>query len=35
MTMIEAKYKSEITVTKGILYLAVTGELWGAYCEDL
>ena len=29
------KHKSEFDLTKYTLYLALTGELWGVYCEEL
>ena len=32
MTMTEPK--SNFRLTKNTPYLALTGELWGAYCED-
>ena len=34
-TMTEAKYASEVIFTKVIPYLALTGKLWGVFCEDL
>ena len=34
MTMTEAKYASEVIFTKDTPYLALTGELWGVFCED-
>ena len=35
MTVTEVKYASEVIFTIDIPYLALTGELWGAFCEDL
>ena len=35
MTMAEVKYTSEVRFTKDTPYLALTGELWGVFCEDL
>ena len=32
--MTEVKYASEIIFTKDAPYLALTGELWGVFCED-
>ena len=31
----EVKYASEVIFTKDTPYLALTGELWGVFCEDL
>ena len=31
----EVEYKSRSTPTKYIPYLALTGELWDVFCEDL
>ena len=31
----EAEYKSEYTLTKDTPYLALTGELWSVYYENL
>ena len=33
--MTEAKHKPEFVLTKDTPYLALTGELWSVYCEDL
>ena len=33
--MTEAEYQSGFKLTKDTPYLALTGELWGVYCEDL
>ena len=33
--MTEAGYKSQFLTSKCILYLALTGELWDVFCEDL
>ena len=30
-----AEHKSNIRLTKDTTYLALTGELWGAFCEDI
>ena len=30
-----AESESDIRITTDIPYLTLTGELWGAYCEDL
>ena len=30
-----AEYKSYFELTKGSTYLALEGELWGVYCENL
>ena len=30
-----AKSESDIRITTDTPYLALTGELWGVYCEDL
>ena len=35
MTMTEVKYKSGVISTEDIPYLALTGELWGVFCEHL
>ena len=32
--MTEAEHKSEFERPKDTPYLALTGELWGVYCED-
>ena len=32
--MTVAEHKSNIRLTKGTPYLALTGELWGVFCED-
>ena len=32
--MTEVEYKSELEYTKDTPYLALTGELWDAFCED-
>ena len=32
--MTEAEYKSEFEHTKYTPYLALTGKLWGVFCED-
>ena len=32
--MIEVEYKSEFVSAKDTPYLALTGELWGVFCED-
>ena len=29
-----AENESDISITADTLYLALTGELWGVYCED-
>ena len=29
-----AESESDIRITTSILYLALTGELWGVYCDD-
>ena len=31
----EAEYKSKFLVTKDTSYLALMGELWNVYCEDV
>ena len=31
----DAEYKSEFEYTNGTPQLTLTGELWGAFCEDL
>ena len=31
----EAEYESQFEPTKYIPYLALTGELWNVFCEDL
>ena len=33
--MTEVKYVSEVIITKDTTYLALTGELWCVFCEDL
>ena len=33
--MIEAKHASDAISTKDNPYLALTGQLWGVFCEDL
>ena len=33
-TQAEAEYKSDFVATKDTPYLALTGELWGVFCED-
>ena len=35
MTITEAEYESEVILTKGTPYVALVGELWGVFCEDL
>ena len=30
----DAEYKSQCDPTKDTPYLALTGELWGVFCED-
>ena len=30
----EAEYKSEFEHTKDTPYFALTGEIWGVFCED-
>ena len=32
--MTDVEYKSEFEYTKDTTYLAITGELWGVFCED-
>ena len=34
-TMTEMKYAPEVIFTKDTTYLALTGELWGVFCEDM
>ena len=34
-TMTAAERQSDLKLTTDIPYLALTGELWGVYCEDL
>ena len=34
-TVTDAEHKSDIKLTKDIPYLALMGELWGVYCDDL
>ena len=33
--MTGAELKADFKLTKDIPYRALTGELWGVYCEDL
>ena len=33
--MTDAEYESEAIRTKDTPYLALAGELWGVFCEDL
>ena len=34
-TVVTAEFKSDFKLTTDTPYLALTGELWGVYCEDL
>ena len=34
-TMTVAEHKSDLQLTKDTPYLALTGELWGVYCDNL
>ena len=34
MTVVETKNELEVIITKDTAYLALMGELWGAFCED-